>query len=435
MRRIIILVGILIVLSFLGYFIYLNNGKATLSFFRSYAIHVSLWSIIFTTFLIGFSSSWLYQLFFHPGRVVQRTKNIFLKYRETKRGQRLQSFYDACLRLDFKSIRQAYNRIKRTETPPLHLRVKQLKCQRYQKSSAELLEAFYALKQQFPNNLQVLLPYQRMAIEMKEWGLVEFLSQEIHHLVKDHPYSIDGMRLVHQNRQEWEKAIQLEKQLLTRFPRSLVTESLLAEHEHNLLKGLQEQPKMIQSIKTGYLPGKSSFKEFHRVPITLGEAEQLCQTGEYYKAANLLKRCYEKTGTPVVLDELESIYHQSGKNEKVMKMFSDLQQSSAASLYVDLVVAKIFYKTGQFDAAIAILDKIAASHTNVPLLFHALSYLIAGKQQNTERQLQSAQIMLDSEGLLNNMYHCKECGKSGKWVAICSQCHHTYSYVYKETML
>ncbi len=435
MRRIIILIGILLVLGALGYFIYLNNDKATVHFFRSYAIHVSLWSIIFTVFVVGFLSSWLYQLIFHPGRLVQRTKARFLRHQKAKRGQRFQRFYDACLRLDFKAIRQSYNSIKRAETPPLYLRVEQLKCQRYQKSSAELLETFYELKQQFPNNLQVLLPYQRLAIETKEWSLVERLSQEIHQLAKDHPYSIDGMRLVHQNRQEWEKSIQLEKQLLARFPKSLVSESLLAEHETHLLKGVQQQPKMLPGGTTKYLPGKSSFQNFHQVPITLGEAKQFCQSGQYYKAANLLKRCYEKTGAPVLLDELEVIYYQTGKSEKLMKIFSDLQKSSVATLYVDLVVAKIFYQTEQMEAAIAILDKVATNHTNVPLLFHVLNYLVASKRENPEKQLQSAQKMLDSEKLLDNLYQCKECGKSGKWEAVCSQCNHTYSYVYKETVL
>ncbi len=434
MRRIVILSGTLGMLGILGYFMYLNNHKVSLVLFGAYSVHLSSWIIIFATFFLGFCVSWLHQFFFHPGRIVQRTKHTFLGYQNTKKEQRLHQFYDACLRLDFKAIRAIFNKLKHSETFPLHLKAHYLKQQRYQQPSAYLLDAHQTLKQQFPGNLQVLLPYQKLAIEIGEWGLVELLSQEILQLEKNHPRGVDGLRQVYQQRGEWEKCVEQERQLLSAFPKSLVSEKLLSQHETHLLKGFGQNPRGLQKQNLNYLPDKSSFKEFHRVPLMIGEALQMCQASQYYKAANLLKRCYEKTAAPVLLDELESVFHQTGRSEKVLGMFQELRQSSSATLYVELVLARIYYRMDQFAPAKTILEKLASDYQSLPLLYHTLDYLMALAEKNEEKQLQVAQTIIHSDKLLDQLYSCRQCGETGNWQPICRRCNQTYSYVYRETL-
>ncbi|MBF0279977.1 MAG: hypothetical protein HQM13_19425 [SAR324 cluster bacterium] len=435
MRRIVVLCGVLIFLCIIGYFMYLNNHKVHLDLFGGQNVHLSLWIIIFVMFIFGFSFSWLYQFFFHPGRLVQRTKQALLGYQNTKREQRLHHFYDACLRLDFKSIRTAFNRLKRSDSLPLHIRIQYLEQQRYQQSSAYLLEAFQELKQQFPGNLQVLLSYQKLAIETREWGLVEILCQELLQIENDHPVAADGLRQVYQQREEWEKCVEQEKKILSKFPKSLVSEKLLSQHEAHLLQGFEQNPRAFLESNLNYLPGKSSFKEFHRVPLAIGEAQQLCQTEQYFKAADLLKRCYEKTAAPAVLDELESIFHQTGRSEKVMAMLQELRQSTSSTLYVELVLARLYFQVNQMAQAQTILEKLRSEYQTLPLLFHALNYLIANKEKDQEKQLQAFHNIVDSDALLKHLYSCRQCGESGNWKPVCPRCHHTYSYVYREKLI
>lgn len=434
MRRLFMLIGILIIICIFGYFIYLNNHKVHLGLFGAFSLQISLWIIIFTTFLVGFFLSWFYQLVFHPGRIVQRTKQAFIQYQHNRQEQRHQHFFDAVLRRDFKAIRSSFKKLKRTSTLPLYVTLQYLKQQRYQKSSADLLEAYQALKQQFPNNLQVLLAYQKLAIEKQEWGVVELLSEEILQLERDHPSGLEGMRDVYQHRQEWEKCVRQEIKLLTRFPQSMLAEKLFPQHEAHLLKGLQNNPKLIQETNLNYLPSKSSFQAFHQVSLILGEARQLCQIGQNYKAAHLLKRNYEKTAAPVLLDELEAIFHQTGRSEKVLKLFEELRQSSSNTIFVDLIYARIHYRNHQLDPAKRFLNDLSARQKHLPLLFHILNYLIALAEQNQEKQLEAAQTLIQADRLLDHLYSCTQCGASGNWQPICHRCQQTYSYVYKETL-
>ena len=303
----------------------------------SYTLHLSLWLIVFAVFLFGWLLAWIHQVLFHPDRLFQRLKNRLARFQDTKREKKRKTYYDASLRYDLKAMRAAFRNMQRSHRLPLHIRAHYLKQQRYQQSSASLMEAFHQLKQQYTGNLQVLLPYQKLALELQEWGLAELLSQEILDLEKEHPRGLEGLRQVHQHRQEWEKCAQQEVKLLTRFPQSMVAESLLFQHEIHLLKGYEQNPHLISQKNLNHFPGKASaFKEFHQVTLALSEAERMCRSQQYEQAARLLKRSYEKTAAPVLLDRLESIFYQTGHSEKVSSILRDLQLSSSATLYVGL---------------------------------------------------------------------------------------------------
>ena len=435
MRRIFLLAGILIIFSIVGYFMYLNNQKVSLVLMGSYTLHLSLWLIIFTVFFCGLFLAWFYQLFFHPQRIIQRIKYQLVRRQNAKREQKRQHYFDASLRGDWKAMKAAIRSMERSDRLPLHIRVHYLKQQRFQQSSSAMMEAFHQLKQQFPGNLQVLLPYQKLALELKEWGIAELLSQEILDLQKDHPNGVEGLRQIYQHREEWDKCLQQEVKLLTRFPRSMVAEFLLSQHELHMLKGTEQNPKLITETNLNHFPGKaSSFKEFHQVSLTLADAEQMCRSGKYEQAANLLKRVYEKTAAPVLLDRLETIFSQTGHSEKVLNILRHLQQSSVASLYVDLVRARIHYQMNQFDQSRSILSRLATQYPRSPLLYHTLNYLLAMQENDQVRLNEAATSLIPAESLLENLYSCNQCGTIGNWQSICNRCHHLYSYVHRDRL-
>ena len=433
MRRLVILAAILIFLCIAGYFIYMNNHKVPLVLMGAYTLHLSLWLIVFAVFLFGWLLAWIHQVLFHPDRLFQRIKNRLARFQDTKREKKRKTYYDASLRYDLKAMRAAFRSMQRSDRLPLHIRAHYLKQQRYQQSSASLMEAFHQLKQQYTGNLQVLLPYQKLALELQEWGLAELLSQEILDLEKEHPRGLEGLRQVHQHRQEWEKCAQQEVKLLTRFPQSMVAESLLFQHEIHLLKGYEQNPRLISQKNLNHFPGKASaFKEFHQVTLALVEAEQLCRSQQYEQAARLLKRTYEKTAAPVLLDRLESIFYQTGHSEKVSSIFRDLQLSSSATLYVDLVRARIHYRLNQFDQARSILSRLATRHPKPPVFYHILDYLLAKQESNQEQLIETAQSLIPAKTLLANLYSCKQCGAVGDWQSVCHRCNHVYSYVHRD---
>lgn len=433
MRRIVVLAGVLILCSITGYFMYLNNHKVPLVLFSSYTLHFSLWLILFIVFFSGLFLAWFYQLLFHPDRLFQRIKQRWLHYQNEKWEQKLRDFYEASLRCDFKALRASFRSMERSYEIPLHIRVHYLKKQRFENSSASVLEGFHQLKQKFPGDLRVLLPYQKLALEIKEWATAELLSQEILNLEKNHPVGLEGLRQVHLHREEWEKCLQVEVQLLTRFPRSVVAELLLARHETHVLKGLEQNPGLLSQINLNHIPGKaSSFKKYHRVTLILTEAEQMSRSGNYEQAADLLKRAYEKNAAPVLLDRLDSMFYQAGLSQKALDVLRDLQHSPAANLYVDLVRARIHYKMNHFDQARTVLSRLSGQHPGPSVLYHALDYLLAIRENDPVRLRDAAQSLLPGKDLLENLYSCNQCGTVGPWQSVCDRCLHLYSYVHRD---
>lgn len=431
MRLILWLVVFIILVGTFGLFGWVNNRQVPIEFFGSYSIHLSVWFLVLALFVAGFATSWFYQLLFHPSRIVQRAKAAMLEYKNTKLEQQRQTFQDAYFRKDLNALRKSYNRLKRTGILPLYFRVQFLEQQRYHLSSAQLMEEFRQLKQQFPNNLQVLLPFQKLALENSEWSLAELLSQEILQVVPDHPDGLEGLSAIYRQRGEWEKCALKEKQLLTKYPNSLLTERLLAGHETHILKGAENNVRFPVELNLNHLPGKSGFKDFHRVPLVVGEAEILSNSGQHLKAASLLKKEFENTAAPVLLDHLEALYFETGQSEKIISFLKELKTSNASTHYVDLVLARIYYRTNELEKASALLEQFGGSTNERPLLHNVLAYLIAIRQEKKEEQLLLVQQLLDSEKLLDALYQCKNCGTVGKWEPICPQCDHSYSYTHR----
>ena len=433
MRRIVVLAGVLIFCSIIGYFMYLNNHKVPFVLIGSYTLHFSMWLLIFIVFFSGLFLAWFYQLLFHPDRLLQRIKYRWVHYQNGKREQKLRDYFEAGLRCDFKAMRTAFRRMERSDELPLHIRVHYLKKQRFKNSSASVMEGFHQLKEKFPGNLQVLLPYQKLALEIKEWSIAELLSQEILNLEKNHPDGLEGLRQIHLHRGEWEKCLQVEIKLLARFPQSVVAESLLARHETHVLKGMEQNPELLSQVNFNHIPGKaSSFKKFHRVTLILAEAEQMRRSGKYEQAANLLKRAYEKNAAPVLLDRLDSMFYQVGLGEKVLSILRDLQRSSAANLYVDLVRARIHYKMNHFDQARTVLSRLSGQNPRPSVLYHALDYLLAIRENDPVRLNDAAKSLVPGEDLLENLYSCSQCGTVGNWQSVCHRCNHLYSYVHRD---
>ena len=94
------------------------------------------------------------------------------------------------------------------------------------------------LRNKYQSNLQVLLPYLKLACELSEWDLAERLSHEILRINPGHPDALAGLRQVHIVRGNWVACIEQEKELLSSYSGSLITYNVSKEHEDHLKSNL-----------------------------------------------------------------------------------------------------------------------------------------------------------------------------------------------------
>jgi len=296
----------LLILSTGGKFIYLNQQKVSLQLYDAHTFQLSLWSVMFLAFFLGISLTWIYQFFSRPERFVQQAQRVFSASKDSRLQNRVQAFQKACLSQDPNQIRRAYTHLKKPDTS-LDLRVQNLQHRRYQVGGKKLLENFAWFRQEYPGNLKVLLPYQQVAIEQKQWALLEDLSQEIQDLWHQHPAALQGMSLVHEHRQEWLQCVKQEQELIQQLPDTHATEILWDAHIEHLGYAIQKHHEFADEWDFSYLPAPYSDKKYYAEFMALGKAEHLVQEGNLEAAKQVLEQEYQRSKNPALLEKINQI--------------------------------------------------------------------------------------------------------------------------------
>ncbi len=433
MRRIFWILLLLILFIVLGYYISINNHNVPLRLFGQYSVHLSLWIIVASAFLTGVVLSELRNLLFNPSSLIQRMKRSNAAKREKRKQQRLQEFYDGCVRKRLPDVEKAYSQLKFFEAPSLALKTQFLKQQKYQISTERLLEGFSQLNQKNPNQLQVLIPYLKVAVEVKQWGLSEKLAQDVLGLSPHHPEALEALRNVYLDQKNWKLCVEKEINLLSRYPNSLIAEKIIPEHEAHFLEALKQHPSIIETLNWKYIPNSKLFKEKHLVALVLAEAKLYCRTSQFDKAAKSLFKNYGKTGAIALLDALEQVFYDSGEQAKILDYFRKLQNSPAKSIFVDLVMCRILYQQGKYKEIEQELNNIEKQYSVLPRLYHALHYLVSIPLKNTDSLLKWGEKIVSTDSLLKHNYLCRNCSIIGEWNPICPQCGSTYSYTIEKS--
>lgn len=391
MRILILLAVILFALSGLGYFALLNNDSIFLHLSPSLSLNIPLWSVMLVFAVLGFMAAEMRSLTLHPDRFFQRFRVSLEKARQQRTVDTYRDFQQAFLACDLRRLKRLFARIT-PRNAPLEIRVKNLVSRRYSWQTPEMLQGFYQLRQEFPNELEVLLPYQRFTLEVGEWGLAEQLSYEIDRLVQDHPQALMGLREVYAQRGDWPACVRQERRLLELFPNSVISDRVRPQHEHHLHLAAEQEPELLQNWNMKYLPGgKKAIKHLYSVAAALSEAETLHQAGQSIKAAEVLRASFEQNGTPRLLDEIERIYTETGNNQVIYDLLNQLEGSSKSSLYVGLTLARINLRNGNAEEAQRRLQQLDPESANAPSMYHALRYQLAVKLKKPETALESAE--------------------------------------------
>jgi hypothetical protein len=418
MKRLLLIAITLLLLGSMGYFATQNSHNVSLNLFGNFSIQLSVWMVIAGSFVAGWAVTELWQFISHPQRFVQSFLGKFSQYRDNKKLQLTQNFENAFLLRDPKQVRKNFNKLDNDKTP-LSIRMQYLEQLRYENSAEELLLKYADLRAKYQGNLQVLLPYLKLSVELSEWDLVERLSHEILRITPGHPDALEGLRQFHIARQDWVACIEQERDLLKKYSGSLMTKDLAQEHEEHLQKALRQDPKSLKNWSFRYLPQKRDRKN-DKPHEAVGEAAQFQKSGMFLDAARVLKDAYESTASPELLRTLENVYQESGADEQILEMIGVLHNSRQRSIPASLLFAKLLYQNERIDDAAKILSEVnlPATTTKFQLtklgtkekaqpmteewsdLYHALRFLIAVRQNRSEDALQEAKPLLREAKLM-----------------------------------
>ncbi len=418
MKRLLLIAITLLLLGGMGYFAMRNSHNVSLNLFGNFSIQLSVWMVIVGSFVAGWAVTELWQFISHPHRFVQGFVGKFSQYRENKKLQITQKFETASLLRDPKQVRKNFNKLDNQKTP-LSIRMQYIEQLRYENSTEELLVKYAELRTKYQGNLQVLLPYLKLAGEVKEWDIVERLSHEILRITPGHPDALEGLRQFHINRQDWVACIEQERDLLKNYSGSLITNDIALTHEDHLQKALRQNPKCLKNWSFRYLPQKRDSKNDKPLEA-IGEAVQLKKSGMFLEAGRVLKEAYESTASPELLDTLENVFQESGADEQILEMLGGLHKSRQRSIPASLLFAKLLYQIERIDDASKVLSeiKLPLSTTKFQLtklgakdkgqqmtekwsdLYHALRFLIAVRQDRSEDALREAKPLLREAKLI-----------------------------------
>ena len=419
MKRLILIAFAMLLLGSMGYFAMQNSHSVTLNLFGNFSIQLSVWMVLAGSFVAGWVITEIWQFISHPQRFVQSFLGKFSRYKDNKKLQLTQNFEDASLLRDPKQVRKNFSKLDNQETP-LSIRVQYLELLRYEKNAEEMLNSFAELRNKYQGNLQVLLPYLKLACELSEWDLAERLSHEIIMINPGHPDALAGLRQVHIVRQNWVACIEQEKELLNNYSGSLITYNVSMEHEDHLKKAIRQDPKFLKNWSFRYLSQKRDRKN-DKPFEAIGEANQLQKSGMFLEAAKVLKKAFENTANPELLETLEVVYRQSGAEEQILEIIGGIHKSRQRAVPASLLYAKLLYQGNQLEEASKILGQVnipsitnkdkktysntkeTGPHLNEKWreLNHAIRFLIAIRQERSEDALNEAKTLLREEEILN----------------------------------
>jgi hypothetical protein len=348
------------------------------------------------TLVLGWLLTEIYLMIRHPDRWFARIRGGWQARRDAKWQQRLDDFQTAYLRHDLGAARKAFKRIQ-GDAPPLSVVLQSLALQRYALGGDAFKEEYAKLREQHPQNLELLLPYLRAALEWEDWDLAGQLGRELDRLQPGHPVALEGLRQVAIAQSEWMVCLEQERALMERFPQSVVVENLTEAHLAHLRQALRAMPKRLENWKLNYLPKRD--KALQNLFEVFGDAAKLHGAGEAYQAAQRLKKGFEKTGAPELLEELEHLYHASGASEAILELIGELYGSKYRTPLLRLIYAKLLYQNGRYgDAAQVLADTDEEEAANEPVV--QLKFLVAMRQENAQEALAAAAQLLPEQSLI-----------------------------------
>ena len=141
----------------------------------------------------------------------------------------------------------------------------------------------------------------------------------------------------------------------------------------------------------------------------------------FLEAAKVLKKAFENTANPELLETLEGLYQKSGAEEQILEIIGGIHKSRQRAVPASLLYAKLLYQRNQLEEASKILGQVKipsitnkdektysgikekGPHLNEKWreLNHTIRFLIAIRQERSEDALNEAKTLLREDEILN----------------------------------
>ena len=78
----------------------------------------------------------------------------------------------------------------------------------------------------------------------------------------------------------------------------------------------------------------------------------------FFEAAKVLKKAFEKTANPELLETLEALYQQSGAEEQILEIIGGIHKSRQKAVPASLLYAKLLYQNNKLEEASKVLGQV-----------------------------------------------------------------------------
>ena len=367
---------LLTLFALIGYWSFLNKRTVALGIIGDHTLHLPLWFVVVSCFLSGFFLCWFVNIWKMPSRYFQKWKQHQLAKNSMKEADMLQSLRQAYLSYNLNSVKSLKFKMQKL---PLMYRTMLLDIRLIFEPAHTVFAEYRALRQQFPNHLEVLLPYQQHALQLKDWSLAEMLGREILEIEPKHPQALQNLAQVAKACGNWNAAELWYKQLLAHYPNGALAEVVRPFYEECLEKLLEQS--ILPSNTQGMLAQTPSFAKI--------QARQELENQDFLKAAKILQAAYYQTLAPSLLSELEEVFFQSGENSKIQKILETIFRK-LPSISTRISSARLLFRQEQFHAAQAILYEIKDQYTDLAKEYYELCYQISLRLDDSQGALDAA---------------------------------------------
>ncbi len=382
---------LLTLLTFLGYWSFLNQRTVALGVIGDHTLHLPLWLIVISGFLSGFFLCWILNVWRMPSRFLQNWRQRQLAKKSLQESDLLQSLRQACLSGDVRTAKRIGSRFH-IQKLPLMSRTWLLDVRFAFEPAHSIFAEYRALRQQFPNHLEVLLPYQRLALQLKDWSLAKILGREILEIEPKHPQALQGLAQAARSCGNWHEAESWYQQLLAHYPDGALAELVRPLYEDCLEKLLEHS--ILPNRQEGVLVQTPSFSKI--------QARQELANQNFLKAAKILQEAYYQTLSPSLLSELEEVFFQSGEHQKIQKILETIFKK-LPSIATKLSSARLLFRQKQLHAAQAVLHEVKDQYANLAKEYYELCYKISLHLDDSQGALEAANHLLNPPPALT--YH------------------------------
>ncbi|MBS1767233.1 MAG: tetratricopeptide repeat protein [Acidobacteria bacterium] len=229
------------------------------------------------------------------------------------------------------------------------------------------------------------------------------------------------LRALHLEAQRWDEALEVHKQLLSRF------NAELSQAERAQAVALQYQAALLKVEADQYKDAtqalQSLLKEDNRfVPAYLALGRCMILQDQEAQGLEIWLEGFRATGEGALLQEIEDYFIQLGRPEDGLAVLRRVAATSEHEAMAKFFLGKMLYRLEILDEALEIFQEVRSQVVYSPMLFFFMAKIHA-RRGRSEAALNEYRQLLRNLGILKLRFECVVCGhKSSDYEERCGSC-------------